>query len=337
MKLNDRIKTITEWGGRIASLPSSEKDTLFQKAYNKNGWFTPSGSENAINGILPWLQAEVLQNWLSHYSLPDGFSKKTVGLVMAGNIPLVGFHDFLSVLLSGHMAKIKLSSQDDALLPYLTSLLTSIDNRWENRFSFEDRLNHVDAVIATGSDNSARYFEYYFRNIPKIIRKNRTSVGIVMGEETSNEFQKLGRDVFSYFGLGCRNVSKVFVPDDFDLGNLMGAFQEHQDVINHHKYANNYDYQKAIRLISGKKFLDGDFLIMEKSSGLVSPIAVLYYEHYANVDHLYESIAGLNDKLQCIVSAKRWFKGSIAFGEAQTPHVDDYADNIDTMKFLESF
>ena len=334
MNLQERIQSLEKWGQAIAHTPHEQKVGLYQNANNKNGWFTPASCAQALDGILTWFERGNLTDWLQEYQLPDSFTNKSVGLVLAGNIPLVGFHDFLCVLASGHIARIKLSSQDDVLLPFLSDLLVKSDGRWASQFSFEERLNKVDAVIATGSDNSARYFDYYFRHLPNIIRKNRTSVAVVMGEEGKKEFEKLGTDVFSYFGLGCRNVSKVFVPENFDVKKLLDAFQPHQEIINHHKYANNYDYQKAIRLVAQKEFLDSGFLILEKSEELVSPISVLYYEAYRDQKHLNELLAVKSNKIQCIVSANGWFKGSIPFGLAQTPTVSDYADNVDTMKFL---
>ena len=254
---------------------------------------------------------------------------------MAGNIPIVGFHDLMCVLISGHRAKIKLSAQDDVLLPYMTSLLSLIASDFNKMVSYEDRLTGVDALIATGSDNSSRYFEYYFRNIPSIIRKNRTSVGVISGSEEPAALHELGRDVFNYFGLGCRNVSKLFVPENFDIDCLASSFVGFQNIINHNKYGNNYDYQKAIRLISGKKFLDGGFFLMEESKEVVSAISVLYYERYQNTNHLADLLKAHEEKTQCVVSANGWVNGSISFGTAQEPAIDDYADGVDTMKFLE--
>lgn len=334
MNLKERIQGLEKWGLAITLVSLETKKTLFQRANNKNGWFTHEACTQALAGISTWFTPGNITAWLRPYHLPDSFTKKSVGLVMAGNIPLVGFHDLLCVLASGHIARIKLSSQDDVLLPYLVNLLVEIDSRWASQVSFEDRLNSVDAVIATGSDNSARYFDYYFRHLPNIIRKNRTSVGVIMGEETTDQFQQLGKDVFTFFGLGCRNVSKVFIPENFELKVLLDAFQNCGEVINHHKYANNYDYQRAIRLVSNKPFLDSSFLIMEQSTDLVSPIAVLYYEYYQSQEHLTELLAAKSNKIQCIVSAKGWYKDSVPFGEAQSPALNDYADRVDTMKFL---
>lgn len=334
MNLQERIQSLEKWGHTITTVSYESKAALFQQANNKNGWFTPEVCTQALAGISTWFLPGTLDEWLRHYKLPNSLTNKSVGLVMAGNIPLVGFHDLLCVLATGHTAKIKLSSQDDVLLPYLTNLLVETDNRWASQFSFDERLNVIDAVIATGSDNSARYFDYYFRHLPNIIRKNRTSVGVIVGEENEEQFEQLGKDVFTFFGLGCRNVSKVFVPESFDLKILLDAFQVYSEKVNHHKYGNNYDYQRAIRLVSNKPFLDSGFLVLEQSADLVSPIAVLYYEYYSTQKHLTELITRNFDKIQCIVSANGWFKGSIPFGKAQTPPVHDYADNFDTIKFL---
>jgi hypothetical protein len=334
MNLQERIQSLEKWGQDIANISIESKAALFQKASNKNGWFTPESSSQALDGILSWFKPGVLEAWTKNYDLPGGFTNKSIGLVMAGNIPLVGFHDFLSVLISGNVARVKLSSQDDALLPYLTELLVKTDSRWATQFSFEERLNTVDAVIATGSDNSARYFEYYFRDKPKIIRKNRTSVGVIMGEENPDEFQTLSKDVFTFFGLGCRNVSKIFIPEGFELKVLIEAFQSNAGIVNHNKYANNYDYQRAIRLISQKEFFDSGFFLLEKSEDLVSPISVIYYETYSTQKNLTQLLEVKSEKIQCIVSAKAWYKGSIPFGDAQTPALNDYADGVDTLKFL---
>lgn len=334
MELSERIESLSKWGERLQHVPDSELEQVFAKARGKNGWFTPESCAYSLKEITAWLRPDLLGQWLAPYE-PKLVASKTVGLVMAGNIPLVGFHDLLCVLISGHTAKIKLSSQDDEFLPFLTSLLVEIEPSWNNHFSYESRLHNLDAVIATGSDNSARYFEYYFKTIPKIIRKNRTSVGVIMGDEDPTEYQMLAGDIFTYFGMGCRNVSKIFVPENFDLKTLIAPFNSHQEIINHNKYANNYDYQRAIRLISSKPFEDTGFLLMEESEDLVSPIAVLYYQYYSTQKQLNQLLGSKAEKIQCIVSAKGWFKGSVPFGKAQQPELNDYADSIDTLKFLQ--
>lgn len=328
--------SLAGWGSAIASTSEADRKEIFQRAFEKNGWFTEANCKSALQSILTWLDYAKLKRWTDKYSFSNEPTGKTVGLIMAGNIPLVGFHDLLCVLAAGHSAKIKLSSQDEVLLPYFLKKLVLEDERWSNQFSLEDKLNKVTSLIATGSDNSSRYFEYYFRDTRKILRKNRTSVGIILGEERTDELAALGTDVFSYFGLGCRNVSKIYVPDDFEISRLIPAFKDFNPIINHNKYGNNFDYQRAIRLISSKKFCDGEFVLLEDSSELVSPISVLYYEHYTSLSHLSELLSFHEGKIQCIVSANGWYNGSIPFGAAQTPKLDDYADGIDTLSFLAS-
>ena len=334
MELADRIQSLANWGKVLRSIPMEELKTVLERAQNKNGWFTSDSCSFSLNEIKNWLNEDALKNWIETYSINVNQGSKNIGLVMAGNIPLVGFHDLLCVLISGHYARIKLSSQDDELLPFLISLLIKNDSRWKDLIQFTERLNNVDAVIATGSDNSARYFEHYFKSIPKIIRKNRTSVGVIIGEEDSKEYQQLARDIFTYFGMGCRNVSKLYIPHDFDLNSLASPFQSFQTLLDHNKYVNNYDYQKTIRIISSKPFHDLAFLLMEESEDLVSPIAVMYYQYYSDIKELGQLLRNHADKIQCVVSAQAWLQGSIPFGRAQHPTLQNYADNIDTLKFL---
>jgi hypothetical protein len=238
------------------------------------------------------------------------------------------------VLISGNQAIIKLSSQDAYLLPTLHSWLTQLEPRFENNVFFEDRLKNIDGMIATGSDNTARYFEYYFRNIPHIIRKNRSSVGIIMGEEEAFHLKELGKDVFSYFGLGCRNISKLFVPEGYEFDKLFESWSGYKEIIEYHKYANNYDYQKSILLVNKVDHLDNGFVLITQNEQLVSPISVVYFETYTTQSDLKKKIKSQHNKIQCIVSANGWFDGSVPFGKAQTPELWDYADGIDTMKFL---
>ncbi|MGC4023167.1 MAG: acyl-CoA reductase [Cyclobacteriaceae bacterium] len=335
MTLNNRIEAFHQLGEKIKNLSSQEKSILFLEIANENPWFTESNVQLAFDGISKFLNKEVLEKWSQKYSFEKIESKK-IGIAMAGNIPLVGFHDLLCVLLSGHQLIAKLSSSDSVLMKYIEKSLMEIENNFESKIIFEERLKNVDAVIATGSDNTARYFEYYFRNIPHIIRKNRTSCAVILGEESSDEFELLGKDVFSYFGLGCRNVSKLFVPENFDFKNLLKSWEIYQPIIHHHKYANNYDYQKSILLINQINFYDTGFNLLTENQNLVSPISTLYYETYRDQDDLNIKISQNKEKIQCLVSAKGWYKPSFAFGEAQYPAIDDYADGIDTMAFLKS-
>ena len=334
MTLEKRIKAFHQLGEKIRSLTPDEKGSLFERTANENPWFTDSNVNRALIGVSKFLDQEVLETWLSNYSIKN--SSKKIGVAMAGNIPLVGFHDLLCVLLSGHQLVAKLSSSDSVLMKFIRDSLIEIEPSFSEKIFFEERLNHVDAVIATGSDNTSRYFEYYFRNIPHIIRKNRTSCAVILGEESSEEFSTLGEDIFSYFGLGCRNVSKIYVPENFDFVPLLKSLESYQPIVNHHKYANNYDYQKSILLLNQIHFYDTGFVLFTKNENLVSPISTIYYESYKDQEDLNAKLKLNESKIQCIVSARGWFKQSIPFGEAQLPTVDNYADGIDTLAFLQA-
>lgn len=333
MNLSERIRAFSLLGNRIDQLSAEEKDNVKDKARNLNPWFVPESVELSLAGISHFLKEERLSTWVSKYHLSDEKNKK-VGIAMAGNIPLVGFHDYLSVLISANDLLIKLSSQDSYLLPLINSWLIEIEPRFANKIHFEERLNQADAIIATGSDNTARYFEYYFRNIPHIIRKNRSSIAILMGEEESSHLAELGKDVFSYFGLGCRNISKVYVPEGYAFIQLLDSWDDYKEIIHHHKYANNYDYQKSILLVNKVPHLDNGFILLTPHEQLVSPISVLYFETYTTQADLKKKITAQQDKIQCIVSANGWYKDSVPFGKAQLPELWDYADGIDTLKFL---
>lgn len=332
MTLEKRIIAFHKLGQLISNLPPEKKEDLFIRTANENPWFTSESVGQALNGISKFLNQQALEKWLRPYSFNN--TSKKVGVAMAGNIPLVGFHDLLCVLLAGHQLIAKLSSNDSVLMKFIKESLLEIDTAFAENIFFEERLNGVDAIIATGSDNTSRYFEYYFRNIPHIIRKNRTSCAVILGEESSSEFSILGKDIFSYFGLGCRNVSKIYVPENFDFKPMLKSWEPFQPIVNHHKYANNYDYQKSILLINQVHFYDSGFVLLTKNENLVSPISTVYYEMYQDQADLSAKLDARHEKIQCIVSANGWYKGSIAFGEAQLPAVDDYADGVDTMKFL---
>lgn len=332
MKLEQRIAAFAELGTRINNLSTPALEELASQAGNENPWFTPESVAKAFSGLSRLLEADQLTQWTKHYTFS---APKRVGVVMAGNIPMVGFHDLLCILIGGHHAWVKLSSKDTVLMKYLIQQLVSIEKAFESMIILTERLNDAEAVIATGSDNTARYFEYYFRNIPHIIRKNRTSCGILMGEEPAALLQQLGEDVFSYFGLGCRNVSKLFVPTDYDLTILLDSWASFQPIVQHHKYNNNYEYQKSIMLINQTPFLDTGFVMLHENTALVSPISVVNYERFADQVDLNAKVNRDKSKIQCIVSAEKWYAGSYRFGEAQSPSLMDYADQLDTMKFLE--
>ena len=306
---------------------------LIPLSQSHNGWFTP---ENVYFSIQSWanaLEEDNLNQWLSHYDF-ENVQRKTVALILAGNIPLVGFHDFLSVLISGHSVLVKTSSNDQKLLPFLAKYLISIDTRLAEFITFsEGKLQGFDAVIATGSNNTARYFEFYFKDKPSIIRKNRNSVAVLNGNETTEDLVNLGEDIFRYFGLGCRNVSKLFVPTDYDFDAFFKAIFEYKDVIYYEKYANNYDYNKAVFLMSNFKLLDNEFLTLKEDSSYASPISSVFYERYKNLEEIQSRLNDDNDKIQCIVS-NNLIKNAIPFGKTQQPKLWDYADDVDTIVFL---
>ncbi|WP_375324392.1 acyl-CoA reductase [Flagellimonas sp. GZD32] len=325
---------LTEFCENYYSNDGNPDDGLLQAIYSAeqhNGWFT---RENIMFSLQQWgdaLTEENLTEWLSKYDIQPLEAPKTIGIVMAGNIPLVGFHDFICVLLSGNKVLAKLSSNDKILLPFLTKVLIDQEPSLKDYIAFvEGKMEDFDAVIATGSNNTSRYFEYYFGKKPNIIRKNRNSVAILTGKETKEELQALGEDIFRYYGLGCRNVSKIFVPKDYDFEPFFNAIFEFKDIINENKYANNYDYNKAVYLMSEFKILDNGFLVLKEDESLSSPISALFYTYYENESDLRNQLKALDDQIQCVVSAK----GDVPFGETQKPKLNDYADGVDTLEFL---
>jgi|UniRef100_UPI004047F2DF hypothetical protein len=334
--LADRISAFIRLGFQLSDLKEEEKHILFQQAQNQNAWFTYQSLEQALEGLKILLEKKALELWVSRYSLDEPSHPLQVGLMLAGNIPGVGFHDILTVLISGHVACIKLSSQDTALPLWLLNQLKAIEPRFSDRIFIEDLIKNKQAYIATGSDNSARYFHYYFGKYPHLIRSNRTSVAILQGDESSVEIQALGHDIFDYFGLGCRNVSKVYVREKDQLTQLLDEIQSFEWVANHHKYFNNYEYNKSIYLVNGTPHLDNGFLLLKESVELVSPIGVLYYEMYSNLAELKEKLRALDSKIQCVVGQpSSIFPDLVPFGHTQCPAPWDYADRVDTLKFLQ--
>ncbi|PHR74521.1 MAG: acyl-CoA reductase [Lutibacter sp.] len=309
--------------------------TQIKRAKEYNGWFT---DENVLFSLENWgksLSKESLSKWTSAYTFPEK-TNKTIAIIMAGNIPLVGFHDFLSVLISGNNVLAKLSSNDKHFLPLIAKYLEHVEPEFKGAISFTDKeLTDFDAVIATGSDNTARYFEYYFGKYPSIIRKNRNSVAILTGNETEIELDAFGEDIFRYFGLGCRNVSKIFVPANYDFDKLFKAIFKYGDIINYNKYQNNYDYNKAVYLMSLFKLQENGFLMLKEDPSYSSPIATLFYEYYSSEEKLLQKLNKDADKIQCVVGNIN-IKNRVNFGETQTPKLWDYADDIDTINFINS-
>ncbi|MGV3696725.1 acyl-CoA reductase [Flavobacterium sp.] len=308
---------------------------LIALSQSHNGWFTPDQVYFSIQSWAEALTEENLSRWLSKYDLKNN-KPKTIGLILAGNIPLVGFHDFLSVLISGNKALVKMSSNDQHLLQFLAQYLISVEPKLYDYITFTDgKLDNFDAIIATGSNNTARYFEFYFKVKPSIIRKNRNSVAVLDGSESHEQLVGLGEDIFRYFGLGCRNVSKLFVPKGYSFEAFFKAMYEQKDVIYYEKYSNNYDYNKAVFLMSNFKLLDNEFMTLKEDSSYASPISSVFYEYYDSIADLQKRLENDAEQLQCIVS-NNLIPNSIPFGETQKPKLWDYADNVDTLQFLTS-
>jgi hypothetical protein len=312
-------------------------EKLILLSQSHNGWYTPEQVYFAIKSWADALTEENLNKWLSNYIdefAQNNNTEKKVALILAGNIPLVGFHDFLSVLITGNKALIKTSSNDQHLLPFLAKYLITVDESLKDKITFvEGKLENFDAVIATGSNNTARYFEYYFKDKPSIIRKNRNSAAVLNGKESKEELEALGEDIFRYFGLGCRNVSKIFVPKGYSFDAFFEGIFKYQDVIHYEKYANNYDYNKAVFLMSNFKLLDNGFLTIKEDPSYASPISSVFYEFYENIEELQARLKADSEQIQCIVS-NDLIENSIPFGQTQNPQLWDYADNVDTITFL---
>jgi len=325
---NDRI-----WPGFGCGLTREEYEELsliIDRHYITNGWFT---RENVIKAFSSWasaLKAKNIDEWIDNYAISEKSpNSKIIGIICAGNIPLVGLHDLVSVLIAGHSAKIKLSSSDNQLIPAIAKILITLEPGFANQISFTEKLSGYDAVIATGSNNSSRYFEYYFSKVPHIIRKSRTSVALLDGTESREELASLGNDIFDYFGLGCRNISKIFVPRSYNLNSFFEAIYSFNPIVNHNKYANNYDYNKAVWLLNQENLLDNGFILLKEDQRLASPTASLFFEYYDDIEAVKQRLEADSNEIQCIVG-----QGFLNFGNAQNPMLWDYADGIDTIEFL---
>lgn len=328
MNLQQRLEILFQLGEYI-SAQSDEWQQAKQRAQQKNNWFVDAFVETAASNIAQYfLQKDKLQRWADHYNLDDNIIPKKVGIIMAGNIPLVGFHDFLAVFLSGHNQIIKQSSKDDVLLKHLVDTMIGWNTDVASHVQFSEQLKDCDAYITTGSDNSARYFEYYFGRYPSIIRKNRTSVALLKGNETVDQLQLLADDVMQYFGLGCRNVTQLYVPKEYDFVPLLSALKKYSWFFEHHKYRNNYDYQLAIYLMNNIYYMTNDCVVLIEAESPFSPIGSLHYQFYDDINTLYEQLKS-NDKVQAVVGEK-----GLPFGAAQSPGLMDYADGVDVMQFL---
>lgn len=340
MKHQERISAFIELGkvlGSVAeNLAKSNWSEVVNQAEANNRWFTQENIALALKGISYMLEGEKLEKWLAAYPNIPEKGEKRVGLIMAGNIPLVGFHDLLCVLASGNTAVVKVSSQDEILPAKLLETIAEISPELADKIELSDgKLESFTHVIATGSDNSARYFEYYFGKYPNIIRKNRNSIAIINGDESLDELRALGKDIFRYFGLGCRNVSKVYLSDKMEPKTFLATLEDWKPIGNHNKYFNNYEYHKAIFLVERMAHLDNGFLLLREEASLGCPVGVLHFQTYATLDQMKAEVKIHEDEIQCVVaSEKLGLENSVPFGKAQSPELWDYADGVDTMAFL---
>ena len=330
MQLSQKVALAVKLGNYLLQ-NNDEWQTVKQRAYRENPWFAPEFIDIAAENIArSFLNEQMLKDWLNHYpALNHAEDGKTVGVVMAGNIPLVGFQDFLCVFMSGHKQQIKLSSKDQVLMQHLLSKMGEWSADFQGLVSVVERLKDCDAYIATGSNNASRYFDYYFGNRPNIIRKNRTSVAVLDGKERKEALEALAKDIMLYFGLGCRNVTKLYVPEDYDFVPLIEVLKDYNYYLDFHKYHHNFDYQLAILIMNRKEYMNSGSLLLIENEELFSPISLVNYSFYKDAVILKENLRA-NEEIQCIVG-----NGFVPFGQGQSPSLMDYADNIDTMLFLQ--
>lgn len=328
MDLAERIKLMVRLGKYLQE-DNAGLNALKQKAYEKNKWFTPEFINYSFENISHhYLAEDKLKNWIQHYHIDDNIKPQKIGVVMAGNIPLVGFHDFLSVFITGHHQLIKLSDKDDVLLPFLIDKLKHWNVKVASVVTTSEVLKDCDAYIATGSNNSARYFHHYFGKYPSVIRNNKTSVALLKGDETEEQLASLAEDVYTYFGLGCRNVTKLFVPEDYNFELLLKAFKKYNYFSDITKYRNNYDYNLALLIMNNKYYMANESIILSENENIFSPVSVLHYSYYKNEKEIFEQLKN-DENIQCVVAKK-----AVPFGKSQEPGLFDYADGIDTMEFL---
>jgi len=335
MKLSERIAVLVKLGEELTQ-PNPELTALIKASYRHNQWFTQVNYEAAVQAIAErMLKQPLLEAWVQPYHISDQAAPHTVGMVLAGNIPLVGFHDVLSTFICGHISQIKLSDKDKLVLPHLIELMAVHDERVRPYFNFVDRLANFDRVIATGSNNTARYFDLYFGKYPNIIRKNRNAVAVLRGGETKEALHALGKDIFTYFGLGCRNVSKLYVPADYEFNTLLEQLHEYRAIIEHNKYKNNFDYNFTLLILNSKKYFSNGCILIHENEPIQSRISSLHFEYYTDEKELVKKLDTHRAEIQCVVSDQP-FEGwkHISLGGAQNPGLEDYADGVDTLEFL---
>lgn len=343
INLQHRVNAFIELGLRLKKLSTElpetneEVNSVLNRTYTNNKWFTVKNQLSALQALSEMLKQDKIKEWVKSYPELESWksSGKNVGIICAGNIPAVAFHDLLCVVISGNKAVLKFSADDNVLFPFVVNLLCEIEPQLKEQIEVVLKINSPDAVIATGSNNSARYFQYYFGKYPHIIRKNRNSVAVLDGNESQEDFKKLATDIFSYFGLGCRNVSKLYVPEGYAFKAFFETIEEFgSDLMNHNKYMNNYDYHNALFLLEAIPFLTNNFLILKNDKQIATPVSVLYYEYYKNQDDLKQKLTFNLEHIQCIMSGKKLLGEEVDFGNSQQPAINDYADGVDTIKFL---
>ncbi len=335
LTLEERLQLLIRLGNHLQGTDEF-LDALIHRTSFHNGWFTKENQQRALQAIArQFLDEQALRKWIDSYHWREPNHPLNVGIVMAGNIPLVGFHDLLCTFVSGHRAQVKLSDRDPFVLPYFIQLLGRWDERAGSYFSVVERLKQYDAVIATGSNNTARYFEAYFGKVPHIIRRNRHGVAVLTGEETPDELHALGKDVFRYFGLGCRNVSKLYVPRDYNFDPLLESLHTYNQIINHPKYKNNFDYNYALLVLNKEPFKSNGCVMLLEHPDIQSRISQLHYSYYDRIASVDQELSERQDQIQLVVSSSRQLEHPvISFGQAQEPGLPDYADGVDTLEFL---
>jgi hypothetical protein len=344
MNLTERVNAFVQLGNELEKVLSGKAATeagkkltqLIPEMHHRNGWFTENNIRHRLENLAAGLKKEVLEDWLKAYKIMNESPMKKIGVILAGNIPMVGFDDFRSVLITGNIFTGKLSSDDKLLLPLIGEMLVEKEPRFDEQVVFtEGQLKGMDAIIATGSNNSARYFEHYFGKYPHIIRGNRNGVAVLSGNETQEELKALGEDIFRYFGLGCRNVTKLFVPENYSFNLFFEAiFDRGEEMLSNSKYMNNYDYHKTLYLLSSFPLLDNNFLLLKEDKGISSPPGVVFYETYSDLSSLQKKLREDEAKIQCVIARTDTVENAIAFGHSQLTRPSDYADGVDVLKFL---
>lgn len=335
MNLNERIQLFASLGRMLRDQPESLQDVIREASW-QNSWFDEKNIRMALSNIAEqYLDEKKLSAWIHSYALKEPVPK-TVGIVMAGNLPLVGFHDLLCVFMAGHRSMVKLSQKDQVLWPAIREMLIRENPACADYFLIADRLQGIDAIIATGSDNSARYFHFYFDRYPHIIRKNRVGVAVLSGGESGEELVALGRDVFSYYGLGCRNVSSLFLPEGYDFTDLLESWDRFSGILDHNSYRNNFDYNMTLFIMNKVSYRESRSTLLLENDDLVSRIGSVHYQFYDSLERVSGKLKALKDKIQVVVSA-RPIPGltTVMPGKAQSPRLEDYADEVDTIKFLD--